>query len=150
MIVVAIVGILAAIAIPKFADLVRKANEGVTKGNLGAIRSAIIIYYSSQSGSYPNPVIDGPTPLSGSLGYILTMNNGEFLSKMPPCYTPPYHTSTLWVTILVSSPNELSGIAGAWAYQTPSSTLLTDSRPFGDLWVNCTHTDSFTTSWGNY
>ena len=40
MIVVAIIGILAAIAIPKFADLIRKSNEGATKGNLGATRSA--------------------------------------------------------------------------------------------------------------
>jgi len=33
MIVVAIIGILSAIAIPKFADLIRKSNEGATKGN---------------------------------------------------------------------------------------------------------------------
>ena len=32
MIVVAIIGILAAIAIPKFADLVKKAQEGKSKG----------------------------------------------------------------------------------------------------------------------
>ncbi|MBI5239194.1 MAG: prepilin-type N-terminal cleavage/methylation domain-containing protein, partial [Elusimicrobia bacterium] len=36
MIVVAIIGILAAIAIPKFASLIRKSSEGASKGNLGA------------------------------------------------------------------------------------------------------------------
>ena len=41
MIVVAIIGILAAIAIPKFAELIRKSNEGASKGNLGSIRSAL-------------------------------------------------------------------------------------------------------------
>ena len=34
MIVVAIIGILASIAIPKFAELIRKAREAQTKGNL--------------------------------------------------------------------------------------------------------------------
>jgi prepilin-type N-terminal cleavage/methylation domain-containing protein len=47
MIVVAIIGILSAIAVPKFADLLRKSQEGKTKGKLGAIRSALYIYGSS-------------------------------------------------------------------------------------------------------
>ena len=48
MIVVAIIGILAAVAIPKFADMLEKAREGATKGNVGAIKSAISIYYGDQ------------------------------------------------------------------------------------------------------
>ena len=43
MIVVAIIGILAAIAIPKFSNLIRKSQEGAGKGNLGSIRSALSI-----------------------------------------------------------------------------------------------------------
>ena len=34
MIVVAIIGVLAAVAIPKFADMLEKSREGATKGNL--------------------------------------------------------------------------------------------------------------------
>jgi prepilin-type N-terminal cleavage/methylation domain-containing protein len=40
MIVVAIIGILAAIALPKFADMIEKSREGSTKGNIGALKSA--------------------------------------------------------------------------------------------------------------
>lgn len=54
MIVVAIIGILAAIAIPRFADLIRKSKEGATKGNLGALRSALSIYYGENEGLYPS------------------------------------------------------------------------------------------------
>lgn len=54
MIVVAIIGILAAVAIPKFANLIRQANEASCKGNLGAIRSALSIYYGSNEGIYPS------------------------------------------------------------------------------------------------
>jgi prepilin-type N-terminal cleavage/methylation domain-containing protein len=63
MIVVAIIGILAAIAIPKFADLVTKSKEASIKGSLGTIRSAVSIYYSDQEGVYP---------ASGSLAIALT------------------------------------------------------------------------------
>ncbi|OQA91971.1 MAG: Fimbrial protein precursor [Elusimicrobia bacterium ADurb.Bin231] len=54
MIVVAIIGILSAIAIPKFADLIRKSKEGATKGSLASIRSALTIYYGEQEGIYPS------------------------------------------------------------------------------------------------
>src|ERR1035437_7420472 len=53
MIVVAIIGILAAIAIPQFANLVSKSQEGRTKANLGTIRSALSIYYGDSEGWYP-------------------------------------------------------------------------------------------------
>ncbi|HTA77767.1 MAG TPA: prepilin-type N-terminal cleavage/methylation domain-containing protein, partial [bacterium] len=39
MIVVAIIGILAAIAIPRFAQMLEKSKEGATKGNIGAMKS---------------------------------------------------------------------------------------------------------------
>jgi len=53
MIVVAIVGILSAIAIPKFASLLEKSREGATQGNLAAIRSAVTIYYTDKEGIFP-------------------------------------------------------------------------------------------------
>src|SRR5690348_15889507 len=53
MIVVAIIGILAAVAIPKSAHLVTKSKEASVKGGLGAVRSAVSIYYGDLEGSYP-------------------------------------------------------------------------------------------------
>jgi prepilin-type N-terminal cleavage/methylation domain-containing protein len=53
MIVVAIIGILAAIAIPRFAQMLEKSREGATKGNLGSIKSAASIYYGDQEGIWP-------------------------------------------------------------------------------------------------
>ncbi len=148
MIVVAIVGILAAIAVPKFADLVRKANEGATKGNLGALRSSVTIYYAEQSGTWPNPTADGDDTVAGSLGAVLTMNNNMFISKMPYSNTPPYHTATKTATIHVGSANE-SYVAGGWGYQI-SLNPSAGAQATGSVWTNCTHTDSFTTTWGTY
>src|SRR5450631_1427612 len=81
MIVVAIIGILAAIAIPKFAELIRKSGEGASKGNLGAIRSALSIYYGDMEGVYPATIAG------------LTVA-GKYLSVVPVAKTPSYHGDT--------------------------------------------------------
>ena len=135
MIVVAIIGILSAIAIPKFADLIRKSNEGATKGNLGAIRSALSIYYGEIEGWYP---ISDPNP-------ILTMENGKYLKEIPPCNTPPYH-------VKVSSFNTIgvAGDDGSWGYQNNRTPAGTTEKNWGDVWVNCTHTDSKSAVWSTY
>jgi type II secretory pathway pseudopilin PulG len=70
MIVIAIIGILAIIAIPRFVDLVDKAREGATKGNIGAIRGALVIYYGDHEGNYPlniNATWGGSPPYIGTI-----------------------------------------------------------------------------------
>src|SRR5450755_278012 len=76
MIVVAIIGILAAIAIPQFANLVSKSQEGRTKANLGTIRSALSIYYGDTEGWYP---VDA----ASTAGLASLTNNGKYLQVMP-------------------------------------------------------------------
>jgi len=65
MIVVAIIGILAAVAIPKFAQMLEKSREGATKGNLGAIKSAVSNYYADQQGNYPQTALTTDTWAAG-------------------------------------------------------------------------------------
>lgn len=72
--VIVIIGILAAIAIPTFANLVRQAKEGATRGGLGGMRSGLAIYYAKSASDpalagnpeYPNNpaqlVFSGPVP----------------------------------------------------------------------------------------
>jgi len=56
-----VLGIAAAIAIPKFSNLTQQANEGGTKGRLGMLRSALSIYYGDTQGNYP-PTLDALVP----------------------------------------------------------------------------------------
>ena len=72
MIVVAIIGILAAIAIPKFADLIRKSKEASTKGSLGAMRAAVVIYYGDNEGWLAETYEDlvAVTAASGAKKYL--------------------------------------------------------------------------------
>lgn len=47
------VGIIAAIGIPRFAQMLEKSREGATKGNLMALKSAISIYHNNTMGRWP-------------------------------------------------------------------------------------------------
>ena len=131
MIVVAIIGILAAIAIPKFAELIRKSGEGATKGNLGAIRSALSIYYGDMEGQWPSD------PVS------LTIS-GKYLQAIPPGKTPNYHADSSAVALS----NFTLGVteAGGWIYD---GVAPIDSN-YGQIFVNCTHSDSKGSTWVSY
>ncbi len=87
MIVVAIIGILAAIAIPQFANLVAKSQEGRTKANLGTIRSALSIYYGDSEGWYP-------AAAAGANLAILT-TGGRYLQTVPNADLPRTTTRAL-------------------------------------------------------
>jgi len=127
MIVVAIIGILAAIAIPKFASLIRKSSEGATKGNLGAIRSALSIYYGDMEGQYPS-----------SLAALAV--SSKYMASIPTAKTPNYHADTANIANQ-SGAND----AGGWLYDNVSNAPI-----LGTLWVNCTHTDTKGSLWTSY
>jgi len=127
MIVVAVIGVLAAIAIPKFASLLRKAHEGAGKGNLGSIRSALNVYYGDMEGLFPGDLT------------ALTVN-ARYLAILPPAKAPDYHPETSAVT-QGTGPDD----GGGWAYSAVGTAV-----DFGTVWVNCTHTDTRGTSWTAY
>ena len=137
MIVVAIIGILAAIAVPKFASLLRKSNEGSTKGSLGGIRSALALYYADNEGQYPS-----------DLGALTV--GAHYMAAVPAVYTPDYHNKTA-----LFEDNDDFGMGGTlstdngrWRYW--NWTIGSSPRMKGDLWVGCSHTDTKSTSWSEY
>lgn len=126
MIVVAIIGILAAIAIPKFADLVTKSKESAVKGSLGSVRSAVSIYYSDTEGVFPS---------TGSLSTALTAGS-KYLKELPyvAIPKPANHTNTNTVADTLAD-------AGNWLYESTSE---------GHVAVNCTHTDTKNSTWSTW
>ena len=151
MIVVAIIGILAAIAVPKFAELIRKSHEGSTKGNLGALRSALSIYYGDTEGTYPSDNLASLTA------------NGKYIAAIPTARVPSYHAASSVVCVgdytggscrigFGAPPGyDVQVAGGIWVYwdtNTPpqSGTL----RVKGDLWLGCLHTDTKGNVWTTY
>ncbi|MGC9172507.1 type II secretion system protein [Caldisericum sp.] len=53
-IVIAILGILALYAIPKYQGMVEEARTAQAKAQLGTVRSALAIYYAKNSGKFPD------------------------------------------------------------------------------------------------
>jgi len=130
MIVVAIIGILAAIAIPKFADLITKSKESSAKGSLGALRSAVSIYYSDTEGIFPVDMAVG-----------LTSGN-KYLDQVPGVTIPPVsmvsnpgHVNSKAIrTLAAGAINE----AGGWYYNSGIGTVQ----------VNCAaHLDTKGSTW---
>ena len=55
-IVIAILGILAAYAVPKYQGLVEQARSAEARAQLGTVRSALGIYYAKNHGVYPDSI----------------------------------------------------------------------------------------------
>lgn len=124
MIVVAIIGILAAVAIPKFADLITKAKDGATKGGLSAVRSAIQVYYGDNEGWFPADTLA-----------ILTLN-GKYINEIPTAKTQGTgHAETDGVTAIANG-GAVTDVPG-WAYFNDPTHALS----WGNFVVNCSHED---------
>jgi prepilin-type N-terminal cleavage/methylation domain-containing protein len=152
MIVVAIIGILAAIAIPKFADLIRKSNEGATKGNLGALRSALSIYYADND-AYP-AVLDS----AANTAIVIPAFTPKYIKEIPASYCAGTHLKNYGVyaqdlRVVTAIANDLGG----WGYDGCSASYLGDAmtrdqnlRSWGSVVVSCLHRDTKNVTWSRY
>ena len=124
MIVVAIIGILAAVAIPKFAQMIRKAKEGKTKGELANLRSVVTLYFSELEGfQYPQnaAAITNPT------GPLQT----KYINSMPSVKLGiSEHRDTADMDDF--NEGDTSTDLGNWGYISIK----------GKVFVNCIHTDT--------
>ena len=134
MIVVAIIGILAAIAIPRFAAMLEKSREGSTKGNLGGIKAAASVYYADQQGVWP-------TTLQSFTGYAFS----RYLDGIPAV-----KVTGAFVSGAPSPAGSLvSMTAGSMVPTTGAVGWLYDSG-FGRVYVNSTVQDSKTIPYSFY
>ncbi len=134
MIVVAIIGILAAIAIPKFAQMLEKSREGATKGNLGSLKSAASIYYGDQQGLWPTTLNSFSTyTFSKYMGTLPAVKvTGAFVANSPN----PVGNG---VIVTASSAIPTAGSSG-WLYDSTN----------GIVYVNSTVQDSKTLPYSFY
>jgi prepilin-type N-terminal cleavage/methylation domain-containing protein len=137
MIVVAIIGILAAVAIPKFSDMLEKAREGATKGNIGAIKSAITIYYGDQSGTWPTSI--DPTVANNPFSKYLSIVPAVKVTHAFSGSTSTLSGTSSVITSTTAAPT-LSITTDGWIYNTTT----------GDVWVNNNQTDTRGTSYSSY
>jgi type II secretory pathway pseudopilin PulG len=120
MIAVAVLAIIAVLAMPKFSTMVLKSREGKTKAHLGALRSAVTVYYADNDSRYP---VGDPAP---SL-------IPKYLQAVPECWTAPHGASREVRTYG-------AGVAdgGEWGYWLPGAA---PEDVQGRFFVSCTHAD---------
>lgn len=116
-IIIVILGILAAIAIPKYQDISSDAKQAAAKGALGALRSGITIYYANQAvktGTASWPVMDSLS----AIGVVMEIE----IPKNPYCAS----TNAPDSIVTGVTKGTTVGTRGGWAYK-PST---------GELWAN--------------
>jgi prepilin-type N-terminal cleavage/methylation domain-containing protein len=130
MIVVAIIGILAAIAIPKFASIIERSKEGATKGNIAALKSAISIYYGNQSGIWPTQLAllgasanIGSDAMLGFSSYLNPIPFVEVTAQFDVGAVDPRGSNVAIDPVSDQAPN---GQSTGWLYDSTT----------GNIWVN--------------
>ena len=125
MIVVAVLGILAAIVVPHFKLHATQAKEAVAKDSLRILRSGIELYTTQHGGVPPGYEDDDP----GTVPSSLTFHNqliieGRYVLKMPE---NPFNE--LKTTLVIANdgtfPEAASGTYG-WIYQPATITIRLD------------------------
>ncbi|MDX6770951.1 MAG: type II secretion system protein [Elusimicrobiota bacterium] len=126
MMVIAMIGILATIAMPKLAYAFQKAKEGSAKGNLGSIRGAIAVYHADTDGGFPADL------------QTLTVN-ARYLTAIPTVKGVSTHADTA-ASVNAAAPTD----AGGWVYNDQQG-----DAGYGTVHVNCTHTDTAGRTWSD-
>lgn len=119
LIMVAVLGVVAAITVPKFKVMLHQSREGQTKTHLGDLRGALAIYYSDNFGIYPSDAGTAETRLVSSL--VPT-----YLKKIPSVELKHLHSKKL------NTIQDRFDDSGDWVYTTLR----------GFVAVNCTHEDT--------
>jgi len=119
--VIVILGILAAVALPRFFDLQAEARASACQGALGGLRSAIAIFYANDALSDTDP--DYPTLDE------LTTTDGRAMANgsIPP---NPYNDST---GVFTTDAKATAASANGWGYNPAT----------GEIWGNTTDSSTY-------
>jgi prepilin-type N-terminal cleavage/methylation domain-containing protein len=125
MIVLAIIGILAAIVLPHFRSQSTQAKEAVAKDHLRMLRGAIELYAAQNKGvppGYPDNDV-GSDPDSDSF-YEQTVDSGNYYKKMP---ANPFNNLDT-INMIGNSEAFPAGATGeyGWIYQPATMTIKLD------------------------
>jgi len=116
MIVMSIVGILAAIAVPQYQWGIIRANEAVLSENLYTLRTTIDQYYADQ-GKFPESLQD--------------LVAKKYLREIPK--DPFTKSSDTWITVAPPAPAEGEAVGGA-VYDVHSGSDLVGSKGPYNSW----------------
>jgi prepilin-type N-terminal cleavage/methylation domain-containing protein len=145
MIVVAIIGILAAVAIPRFAQMLEKSREGATKGNIGALKSAVSIYTGDQQGTFPGDLTawfkgGGTTSYMDSIPMVKVTGVNGFANACTGAKLSPATNGATVFGMVHATATDVAYNGYGWRYDNIT----------GNVWVNNLLPDSSNTPYTTY
>lgn len=119
-IIIVVLGILAAVAIPKYQDITTEAKAASCKGALGSLRSGVSIYYANQ-------IVKNGTPIWPPIDSLRRLGT-VILQSLP---ANPYQLSSRAPDSIVTGVTKgtVVGTRGGWAYNATT----------GEIWANTTN-----------
>ncbi len=117
-IIIVVLGILAAVAIPKYQDITSEAKEAATRASLGSLRSGITIYYANQAVTTGSAI--WPTLAE------LSTPGGVMAQGVPPNPYLPTDSAADSIVAGVTKGIVVSTGRGGWAYDAST----------GEIWSN--------------
>lgn len=120
LIVVVILGILAAIIVPNFASATQEAARTTTFSELGKLRRALEVFAIRNPGMAPN-IIEGDGVLDNAWGELV--QPGQYLSEAPA--NPWVGGNNRHYVVIANAPDP--------AYQTTHAWIYDDTS--GDIWA---------------
>lgn len=122
-IIIVILGILAAVAIPRYQDMSAQAREAATRGSLGNLRSGITIFYANQA------VTTGSATWP-TLGQLETP--GTVMAQAIP--RNPYQATANAADSIVTgvTVGTTVGARGGWAYDVATGQIWCNTSSVGE------------------
>jgi type IV pilus assembly protein PilA len=122
-IIIVILGILAAVAIPKYKDITAKAKESAARAALGGLRSGITIWYANQAvntGTASWPAIDS------------LRTSGAVMEQSIP--KNPYQSDASAPDSIVTGVTKglVVGTRGGWAYKASTGEIWPNTNSAGE------------------
>jgi len=122
-IIIVVLGILAAIAVPKYKDITSDAREAACRNALGAIRSGVTIWYANtavKTGTATWPPIDSLRTVDAVMAQSIPAN--------------PYCAKTAAPDSVVTGVTKgtVVGTRGGWAYNPTSGEIWANTNTIGE------------------
>ncbi len=142
-IVVVIIGIIAAIAVPRLSSGARGADESALIGDLSAMRRSIDIYAAEHGGKFPGAKPDGGSGAANSVTAFITQMTkytngggrvsdirdgghvyGPYLRTIPPIPVGPNKGNTTIAIDKDNSPPLVTASTGGWVYNPTTGEII--------------------------
>jgi len=122
-IIIAVLGILAAVAIPKYTNITAESKEAAARGALGGLRSGITIFYA-------NKAVTTGTAEWPSLTDLAT--SGKVMEQSVPANPYQHPDSAADSVVTGVTKGTVVGTRGGWAYNAETGEIWPNTNAVGE------------------